>query len=192
MRTGLGKWRNYLAVVPLIVSPMATAELGGAGSDDVWLNIDTRSKVLRVMAGTDPVESFDRIAIGRRGASDDKARGDDKTPLGEFRIGWINQHSRFHRFFGFTYPNLHIARRAFARGLIGGETLQEIIAAHLAGSVPPQSTPLGGRIGIHGLGGANPTVHELFDWTHGCVALTDRQVDRLAQSVKIGMRVVIR
>jgi len=144
------------------------------------------------MAGKQPLESFDRIALGRRGASYDKARGDDKTPLGEYRIGWINQSSRYHRFFGFTYPNLQVARRAFARGLISGDTLQDIMEAHLGQSVPPQSTPLGGQIGIHGLGSANQTVHELFDWTHGCVALTNRQVDRLAQWVKKGTLVMIR
>lgn len=170
----------------------AAAHAGTGSTEETWLSIDTRAKVLQVMSGPEPVAVFDKIAIGRRGASQDKARGDDKTPLGEYRIGWINQRSQFHRFFGFTYPNLQIARRAFARGLIGGDTLQQIMAAHFARSVPPQSTPLGGRIGIHGLGNADPTVHELFDWTHGCVALTNRQVDRLAPWVKIGTLVVIR
>lgn len=185
-------WPVYLLVASLFMSSTPNAEVPRGNESEIWLSVDTASKTLHVMAGQHPIESFDRIAIGRRGASHDKARGDDKTPLGEYRIGWINERSRFHRFFGFTYPNLHIARRAFARGLIGGDTLEEIMAAHLDHAVPPQGTPLGGRIGIHGLGNADPTVHELFDWTHGCVALTNRQVDRLAQWVKKGTLVVIR
>lgn len=192
MSTSLIHWRAALITGGFIFSTAVVAEMRGHLEQEVWLNIDTRSKTLQVMDGRDVIESFDRIAIGRRGASQDKQRGDDKTPLGEYRIGWINERSSFHRFFGFTYPNLQIARRAFARGLIGGDTLQEIMNAHLRRSVPPQSTPLGGRIGIHGLGQGNPTVHELFDWTHGCVALTNRQVDRLAQWVRKGTLVVIR
>jgi len=163
-----------------------------AVNPDTWLLIDTTSHGLHVMTDDQPVESFERIAIGRRGASFDKQRGDDKTPLGEYRIGWINQNSQFHRFFGFTYPNLQIARRAFDRGLIGGDTLNQIMEAHFGQNVPPQGTPLGGRIGIHGVGRGNANVHELFDWTHGCVALTNRQVDRLAQWVRKGTRVIIR
>jgi murein L,D-transpeptidase YafK len=176
----------------LAILSTAAAEMRGIPHGEIWLDIDTKTKTLQVMAASHTIESFDRIAIGRRSASADKARGDDKTPLGEYRIGWINEHSRFHRFFGFTYPNLQIARRAFARGLIGGDTLQQIMTAHLRQSVPPQSTPLGGTIGIHGLGNADVTVHELFDWTHGCVAMTNRQVDRLAQWVKKGTVVLIR
>jgi len=187
-------FKGWLCVLVLFASGTCYTAAGGiaAPPSEVWLDVNTRSKVLQVMAGPQPVEAFDRIAIGRRGASQDKARGDDKTPLGDYRIGWINERSRFHRFFGFTYPNLQIARRAFARGLIGGDTLDAIMTAHLRQAVPPQSTPLGGRIGIHGLGGGNPAVHDLFDWTHGCVALTNRQVDRLAQWVRKGTLVVIR
>lgn len=162
------------------------------GASDTWLLVDTKAHDLRVMAGERPVESFDHVAIGRRGASFDKQRNDDKTPLGEYRIGWINQNSQFHRFFGFTYPNLEIARRAFDRGLIGGDTLNRIMEAHFGRNLPPQGTPLGGRIGIHGIGRGNPDVHALFDWTHGCVALTNRQVDRLAQWVRKGTLVIIR
>ncbi len=192
MKTGLIRQCACLAVGWLAILSAATAEIRGTPPGEVWLDIDTKAKTLQVMAGPHAIESFDHIAIGRRGASVDKARGDDKTPLGEYRIGWINERSRFHRFFGFTYPNLQIARRAFARGLIGGDTLQQIMSAHLRQSMPPQSTPLGGVIGIHGLGSASPTVHELFDWTHGCVALTNRQVDRLAQWVRKGTMVLIR
>lgn len=192
MRTRLNNWCAPLTFALSLLAAAPAATMPPIDHDDIWLNVDTPSKTLQVMVGQTPIESFEHIAIGRRGASHDKQRGDDKTPLGEYRIGWINERSAFHRFFGFTYPNLQIARRAFARGLIGGDTLQEIMNAHLRRSVPPQSTPLGGRIGIHGLGRADPTVHELFDWTQGCIALTNRQVDRLAQWIRKGTPVIIR
>jgi len=98
----------YGAILSCLPAFAATgAEHGTA--DDFWLRVDTASRTLLVMAGRQSVESFDRIAIGRSGASFDKARGDGKTPLGEYRIGWINPNSRYHRFFGFTYRNPQIA-----------------------------------------------------------------------------------
>jgi L,D-peptidoglycan transpeptidase YkuD (ErfK/YbiS/YcfS/YnhG family) len=60
------------------------------------------------------------------------------------------------------------------------------------GQIPPQDTPLGGQIGIHGLGSADARVHEFFDWTHGCIALTNSQIDHLSQIVDTGTLVKIK
>ena len=58
---------------------------------------------------------------------------------------------------------------------------------------PPQDTPLGGQIGIHGLGHGNPGIHNAgINWTSGCVALDNRQIEALRPWVKVGMRVEIR
>ncbi|MFC6670290.1 L,D-transpeptidase family protein [Marinobacterium aestuariivivens] len=76
-------------------------------------------------------------------------------------------------------------------GRIDRGTYLRIVSALDLGLVPPQDTPLGGQIGIHGLGGGDPDVHELFNWTNGCVALTDAEVKRLARWVNRGTRVEI-
>jgi lipoprotein-anchoring transpeptidase ErfK/SrfK len=57
---------------------------------------------------------------------------------------------------------------------------------------PPQHTPLGGYIGIHGIGNGDTQIHETVNWTNGCVALTNQQIDDLETWVYIGMRVAIR
>jgi len=163
-----------------------------ASDQGVWLLVETQPRVLKVMEGDEPMEVFTQIAIGRRGADFQKARGDDKTPLGEYRIGWINENSKFHRFFGFTYPNPDNAKRAYKEGMIGENTFRSILRSSLDERIPPQNTPLGGQIGIHGLGGANSAVHENFDWTRGCIAMTNQQIDRLTQWVRKGTLVVIR
>jgi murein L,D-transpeptidase YafK len=181
--------RSYL---PFFLLSCLSAVSALAGDRDVWLLVDTEHRVLKVMEGDQPQEVFTQIAIGRNGADFEKARGDDKTPLGEYRIGWINENSKFHRFFGFTYPNLDNAKRAYKEGLIGEHTFRSILRASLEEEVPPQDTPLGGQIGIHGLGRADPLIHEQFDWTHGCIAMTNQQIDRLTQWVKKGTLVVIR
>jgi len=182
---------NSRLLLPFVWFWMNTS-FAGDSAPDIWLLVETQPRVLKVMDGPVEKEVFPQIAIGRRGAGFEKMRNDDKTPLGEYRIGWINESSKYHRFFGFTYPNLDNAKRAFAGGLIGEDTFQAIARANLRYGVPPQNTPLGGQIGIHGLGGANPAVHENFDWTHGCIALTNQQIDRLSQWVRRGTLVVIR
>jgi len=181
--------RRFFLALGALFLPITIAH---AGSDQVWLLVETDSRVLKVMEGEEALEVFDHIAIGRRGAGFEKMRNDDKTPLGEYRIGWINENSKFHRFFGFTYPNSDNAQRAYQEGLIGEDTFHSILRASRGESIPPQNTELGGQIGIHGLGRANSAVHENFDWTHGCIAMTDQQIDRLTRWIRKGTLVVIR
>ncbi len=162
------------------------------GTEDIWLLVETEPRVLKVMQGGEEVEVFPRVAIGLHGADTEKARGDKKTPLGEYRIGWVNENSKFHRFLGLTYPNIDNAKRAFREGMIGEETLRSIMRAEMEEAVPPQNTPLGGQIGIHGLGAADREIHDAFDWTSGCIALTNGEIDRLSKWIKKGTVVVIR
>lgn len=163
-----------------------------AGTEDVWVLVETEPRVLKVMQGEEALEVFPHVAIGRRGADFDKAHGDKKTPLGEYRIGWVNENSKFHRFFGLTYPNIDNAKRALSEGLIGEETARSILRAEMEEGVPPQNTPLGGQIGIHGLGAADREIHEVMDWTSGCIALTNEEIDRLTKWIRKGTLVVIR
>jgi murein L,D-transpeptidase YafK len=163
-----------------------------ATTPDIWLLVETKTRLLRVMEGTNEKEVFTNVSIGRKGSSTDKIRNDDKTPLGEYRIGWVNDKSRFRRFFGLTYPNLDNAKKAYRKGVIGEHTLRNIMRANLDEDIPPQDTELGGQIGIHGLGTGSLQVHEEFNWTHGCIAMTNDQIDRLGQWVHKGTLVVIR
>ena len=161
-------------------------------NQDIWVLVETEPRVLKVMQGTDELEIFPRVAIGLHGADVEKAHGDKKTPLGEYRIGWVNENSKFHRFLGLTYPNIDNAKRAYRDGLIGEETVRSIMRAEMEEVIPPQNTPLGGQIGIHGLGVADREIHEAFDWTSGCIALTNQEIDRLSKWIRKGTLVVIR
>ncbi|MGA7801698.1 MAG: L,D-transpeptidase [Gammaproteobacteria bacterium] len=158
---------------------------------DAWLRIDTRTDTLAVIQHGQIVEKLTGIAIGRGGVTRNRLRGDERTPLGQFRIGWINDSSPFHRFYGLDYPNRNYAQRAYRDGLISRTTFERIVRALRDHSIPPQNTPLGGYVGIHGLGHASVRIHRLFNWTRGCVALTNGQIDRLASWIVVGTKVVI-
>ncbi len=164
-----------------------------AGPDhDYWILVDTEKMVLSVLEGNNVRKTYDRISIGRAGAALDKTEGDNRTPLGEFRVVRITSDSPFHRFFGLDYPTVAHARRAYRAGTIDYEDYAAIFDASKTGSMPPQTTPLGGHIGIHGVGSGDPKVHDAFNWTQGCIALTNRQIDDLSGWVYPGMRVVVR
>ena len=159
---------------------------------DVWLLIDTQTRNLEIKKGEQTLEVLEHVVIGRKGAGTKERRGDDITPLGNYRIGWVNEKSSFRKFFGLTYPNREHAERALLRGLINRDTYDAIVTAEFRGQIPPQNTDLGGQIGIHGLGSGSLSVHEVFDWTHGCIALRNDQIDRLSQYVEKGMLVTVK
>lgn len=156
-----------------------------------WLLVDTATRSLLVIQDGVTREKFHDISLGRGGVADERYRGDNKTPRGEFRVLWVNRNSSFRVFFGLDYPNADYAKKALSAGRIDFATYANILHSLSRNLVPPQDTELGGFIGIHGLGRADPSIHQALDWTEGCIALTNEQIDRLTQWIQIGTRVVI-
>ena len=161
-------------------------------SDSIWVLVDTGTMTLSIMEGGEVKRVYENIAVGRGGTAADKRKNDAITPLGEFRIVRITQDTPFHRFFGLDYPTLGQAQRAVAAGIIDEAQYMSIWRAHRQGTAPPQNTPLGGYLGIHGIGAGDPRIHEEFNWTNGCIATSNEQVDDMARWIHIGTRVVVR
>jgi murein L,D-transpeptidase YafK len=176
----------------LILSVMAIVSLTAAGAEPpAWVFVDTGARTLSVMQGMRAVAVFRGIALGRGGAAPYRRAGDGKTPTGVFYVAWINPNSPYHRFFGLDYPRPVHVEEAYREHLIDERTYSDFRVARDRGLLPPQHTALGGDIGIHGLGKQDPEVHRLFNWTMGCIALTDQQVDELARWVTLGTMVII-
>jgi len=183
----------FLALLALPLTLAVPAPAGAsAGDPEPWVLVDTRAHTLAVIQDGRPRRVFRNIALGRGGVARLRRRGDGATPLGEYHIAWINRNSRFHIFLGLDYPNAGLAREALAQGLIDRPTYEAIRHALAAGRVPPQGTALGGYLGIHGLGRGDPLVHARFNWTQGCIALTNEEIEELARWVRVGTRVLIR
>jgi murein L,D-transpeptidase YafK len=163
-----------------------------ASLDNIRIVIDTKALTLQVLQGDREVLTFREIAIGRYGASADRRRGDNMTPLGHFSIAWITDNTSFYRFFGFRYPSKDYAERALKAGHIDEKTWDTIRRTLAAGRLPPQDTILGGNLGIHGIGKGDLSIHRQYNWTNGCVALTNEQIDCLTDWVTIGTPVEIR
>ena len=184
----------YLALALLLSLPVAAipSSAAEAESDEVWLLVDTENLTISVMRGKALLYKYDNIAIGSNGPSTARLVSDQTTPLGEFRISGINPRSRFHLFMAIDYPTMEHARRALADGRISPDEYVAVSNAWLGGEPPPQDTRLGGYLGIHGIGDGNTEIHGIVNWTDGCIAVTNEQIEELARWVGVGTRVSVR
>lgn len=125
-----------------------------------------------------------RVGLGLSPIEDKVREGDKRTPEGDFYICIKNHKSRFYLSLGLSYPNRQHAERGLRDGLIIRAQYEQIVEAIERKRQPPQYTPLGGEIFIHGNGSQT-------DWTWGCVALEDKDIRELFDAVPVGTPVRI-
>lgn len=138
------------------------------------LMLNSQGKLVRVY----------RVGLGLSPVEDKVKEGDRRTPEGTFYVFTKNDKSNYYLSLGLSYPNAEDAERGLRDGLIDPEQYNQILAAIRKKLAPPQNTPLGGEIYIHGNGSRS-------DWTWGCVALDDEDIRELFNVVPIGTEVVI-
>jgi murein L,D-transpeptidase YafK len=132
------------------------------------------------------------IALGRNAEADKSVEGDQATPLGEFYICAKNPRSKYFLSLCISYPNAEDAERGMASGLIGTQEYGQILDALRAGKMPPQRTRLGGEIYIHGRGvNEADAASSERDWTRGCIALANSDMQELYDQIDIGTVVMI-
>jgi murein L,D-transpeptidase YafK len=118
-----------------------------------------------------PIRSY-LVALGGNPVGDKVAAGDRRTPEGLFSIEGRNSNSSYHLSLRISYPDAAHRQRAEALG------------------VDP-----GGNIMIHGLPNGRGSVgayHRTADWTNGCVALTDEEIEEIWSAVPTGTPVNIK
>ena len=130
-------------------------------------------------------------AMGRERQGHKRARGDQRTPEGTYHISGTLERNRFYGFIPLDYPSLADANEALLEGRIKHRDFVRIEEAHTRGVQPPDDTRLGGGIGIHGEGRRWAGDSEHLDWTFGCVAVTDADLDFLAERLEVGVEVLI-
>jgi murein L,D-transpeptidase YafK len=113
-----------------------------------------------------------RVALGFSPIGPKECEGDGRTPEGIYIIDFHKPDSAFHRALHVSYPSVEDNARAAEAG------------------VSP-----GGDIMIHGLPnglGGLSAAHRLRDWTAGCIAVTDPEIDEIYSSVNDGTSIEIR
>jgi hypothetical protein len=131
------------------------------------------------------------VALGRAAEGPKRALGDQRTPEGEYRVAGPPRASRFHRFLPIDYPSTADADRALAEGRLARGDHARIVAALRNGRLPPANTSLGGGLGFHGEGVRWRGESVALDWTDGCVALSDSDLDFLIARVGEGTPVLL-
>jgi murein L,D-transpeptidase YafK len=162
--------------------------------DDKYdLVIFRASQELKVMSGNQVVKLF-HIAYGKGGQGAKRTLGDKKTPLGVYKIIKFKGNSKFHYFMQLDYPNLLDAWYGYKNKIISATEFKNIATAIKHNKIAPQDTKLGGYIGIHGLGNTTDqklAIHSETNWTQGCIAITNEEINDLKKYVTIGTRVII-
>lgn len=131
--------------------------------------IDKGDRLLSVWQDGRIVKSWP-IALGFAPEGDKSRQGDGRTPEGVFRIDRRNDKSAYHLSLGIDYPQIDDRERARQNG-----------------------TDPGGDIFIHGQPNQRPDGETLpGDWTAGCIALSDEQIQELWKVTANGTFVEIR
>lgn len=172
-----------LLVVLILVESWALAE------DQIF--IDKHTRTLSFFRD-DKRLLYCPVSIGINTVTDKKTLQDYATPEGDYRILYRKNSKLYGWFLGISYPDEADAWLAFFYGRINQRTLEGIVTAARTRRFPPQDTALGGALGIHGGGVVRKDEGGAArDWTRGCVALNDNDMERLYKIVKIGTEVRI-
>jgi murein L,D-transpeptidase YafK len=127
-------------------------------------------RILQLKRAGRVLKSFP-IALGREPTGPKLQEGDGRTPEGVFTLDWRNPVSRFYRAIHISYPRAGKSEQAMRWG------------------VSP-----GGQIMLHGLPNgvtAERIGHPRRDWTNGCIALTNEEIDEIWARVEDGTTIII-
>ena len=146
---------------------------------------------LDVYSGQVLLKSY-HVALGSQPLGAKQRQGDGRTPEGSFRICRRDARtSDFHIFLGLSYPEVPDAERGVRNHQITPREAQVIRSQLAARGAPLWRTNLGGWIGIHGgsdAAFAQKTKRQRGsnDWTAGCIALTDGEIEEIYAMTAMG------
>ncbi|MEB2847041.1 L,D-transpeptidase family protein [Rhizobiales bacterium RZME27] len=158
---------HWLALALLVFFSAGTA----AAQSVSHVLVNKSERRMQIMDGETVVKTYS-IALGGSPEGHKQKEGDERTPEGTYTLDWRNPGSGYHRSIHVSYPNEADTARAAA-----------------AGEDP------GGMIMIHGqrnyLGWLSPLT-QWFDWTNGCIAVSNAEMDEIWDLVKNGTPIEIR
>jgi murein L,D-transpeptidase YafK len=113
-----------------------------------------------------------QVALGKEPTGDKVKIGDNRTPEGVFRIDFRNPQSKYHKSLHISYPDAAHVQRANAMGVLAGGDI-------MIHGLPPAYAKLG-------------AAHSQYDWTNGCIAVTDAEIEEIWRAVPDGAVIQIK
>ena len=170
--TRLPRWTVPVAFILAALASLALASQPSAApqkADSVL--ILKKDHLLELLAGGKVIRTY-HVALGTGGLASKQKEGDGRTPEGHYIIDTRNSESHYHKALHVSYPNVEDRKRAAQMGVAPGRAIM-----------------------IHGLPNGKGYIgaaHRLYDWTLGCVAVTDAEIDEIWALVPVGTPVEIR
>jgi len=133
--------------------------------------IEKKARTMELVRAGQVLKTY-KIALGGEPVGAKTMQGDHRTPEGDYVINSRNAHSQFHRSLHISYPDAADRERARKLGVAPG-----------------------GDIYIHGLPngyGFIGAAHRARDWTDGCIAVTNQEIEEIWKLVENGTAVEIR
>ena len=133
--------------------------------------VEKSERKLSILRGGKVLKTY-RVALGRNPIGAKEEEGDNKTPEGIYTIDYRNPQSDYHLALHISYPSAEDTTRAAQRGVNAGFDIM-----------------------IHGLPngqGWMGAAHRQKDWTAGCIAVTDEEIDELYRVTPDGTTIEIR
>lgn len=124
-------------------------------------------RVMELRNGDQIVRSY-KVQLGKVPVGPKLVRGDGRTPEGEYTIAARKENSSYHRALKISYPNDSDWNRAQKIGLDPGDLIM-----------------------IHGLPNGIPASRLARDWTNGCIAVSNSEIEEIWRLVDVGAKVVI-
>jgi murein L,D-transpeptidase YafK len=162
---------TLLAGLVMLPTTAALAQLPRLEPQKADLVVVRKSKrILQLLRGGRPFRTY-QIALGPQPSGPKRRAGDGRTPEGVYTLDWRNPRSNFYRSIHVSYP-----------------------APHDVGPAARWGVPTGGLIMIHGLPNGVPAArvgHPWNNWTNGCIAVTNREMDEIWALVEDGTTIII-
>ena len=132
--------------------------------------VDKSARRLQLLSGNQVIKSYN-VALGGNPVGHKQRQGDKRTPIGSYTLDYKNEKSKFYRSIHVSYPNATDKARAKALGMNAG-----------------------GDIMIHGQTNgmsASELATQKSDWTEGCIAVTNDEMDEIMVAVNVGTPIEI-
>lgn len=149
--------------------------LGGASAQEPlqlpdidYIRVDKSARTMALYAGGRLVHTIAGIQLGDAPVGPKRFEGDERTPEGRYMIDYGNPNSAYHLSLHISYPDARDSAFARSRG----------------------RSP-GGLIFIHGQPNSLPLGRVPGDWTDGCIAVSNEEIEALWDSVLDGATIDI-
>jgi L,D-transpeptidase catalytic domain len=163
-------WSTPTATVPIPVAVDWPLELPGTFLADSIVVEKSERRLTLYYRGV-PVRKY-RVALGRNPVGDKVSIGDYRTPEGLYYVIGRNPFSKFYKSLEISYPDAAHEERAADLGVSPGGNI-------MIHGLPPHQAKLG-------------AAHALADWTEGCIAVTNAEIDEMWRAVVDGAYIHIK